>query len=161
MYFLIHFISIECDLVFFLFSLFFFSLFFKHITCCLTTTTTTTTTHTCTQLLKKDEPTAHIDPTTDAALQRIIRKEFKNSTLLTIAHRLHTVADFDKVYIYIYIPFLSLSFFFNHLRFISLSLSQLYFSLFKLISLYFPLVYKFNVLKSYIPLVYLCIYIHM
>jgi ABC-type multidrug transport system fused ATPase/permease subunit len=44
-----------------------------------------------------DEPTAHIDPATDAHLQRIIRHEFEDATLLTIAHRLHTVADFDKV----------------------------------------------------------------
>eukprot|EP00615_Pteridomonas_danica_P010179 CAMPEP_0114329460 /NCGR_PEP_ID=MMETSP0101-20121206/1097_1 /TAXON_ID=38822 ORGANISM="Pteridomonas danica, Strain PT" /NCGR_SAMPLE_ID=MMETSP0101 /ASSEMBLY_ACC=CAM_ASM_000211 /LENGTH=661 /DNA_ID=CAMNT_0001459141 /DNA_START=21 /DNA_END=2006 /DNA_ORIENTATION=+ len=55
-------------------------------------------------LLKKDcrvyvmdEPTAHIDPTTDANLQKIIRREFRNATLLTIAHRLHTVADFDQI----------------------------------------------------------------
>ena len=44
-----------------------------------------------------DEPTAHIDPATDAQLQWIIRNAFKNATLLTIAHRLHTVADFDKI----------------------------------------------------------------
>jgi hypothetical protein len=40
---------------------------------------------------------AHIDPATDAALQRVMRTEFKGATLITIAHRLHTVADFDQV----------------------------------------------------------------
>ena len=44
-----------------------------------------------------DEPTANIDPDTDAKLQRIIRQEFASSTLITIAHRLHTVADFDLI----------------------------------------------------------------
>ena len=44
-----------------------------------------------------DEPTAHIDPATDAQLQKIIRRDFRDATLLTIAHRLHTVADFDKI----------------------------------------------------------------
>lgn len=44
-----------------------------------------------------DEPTAHIDPATDAILQRVMREEFKGATLITIAHRLHTVADFDTI----------------------------------------------------------------
>lgn len=50
-----------------------------------------------------DEPTAHIDPHTDALLQRAIRTltegtvKSGRATLLTIAHRLHTVADFDRV----------------------------------------------------------------
>ncbi len=30
-------------------------------------------------------------------MQRIIREEFVGATLLTVAHRLHTVADFDHI----------------------------------------------------------------
>jgi ABC-type multidrug transport system ATPase subunit len=44
-----------------------------------------------------DEPTAHIDPDTDAKLQKVIREDFSGATLVTIAHRLHTVADFDRI----------------------------------------------------------------
>jgi ABC-type multidrug transport system fused ATPase/permease subunit len=44
-----------------------------------------------------DEPTAHIDAATDAVLQRVMRKKFTGATLVTIAHRLHTVADFDTL----------------------------------------------------------------
>ena len=38
-----------------------------------------------------DEPTANIDAQTDAAMQRVIKKEFKGVTMLTVAHRLNTV----------------------------------------------------------------------
>jgi len=34
---------------------------------------------------------------TDILIQRSIREEFSNTTLLVIAHRLSTVADFDKI----------------------------------------------------------------
>lgn len=44
-----------------------------------------------------DEPTSNIDPATDEKLQRVIREAFDGATLVTIAHRLHTIADFDKV----------------------------------------------------------------
>ena len=44
-----------------------------------------------------DEPTSNIDPSTDEKLQRVIRSSFDGATLVTIAHRLHTVADFDQV----------------------------------------------------------------
>ena len=34
---------------------------------------------------------------TDGLIQRSIREEFANTTLLVVAHRLSTVADFDRI----------------------------------------------------------------
>uniref|UniRef100_H3HD40 Uncharacterized protein n=1 Tax=Phytophthora ramorum TaxID=164328 RepID=H3HD40_PHYRM len=44
-----------------------------------------------------DEATAAIDHETDQKLQRVIRTAFANSTVLTIAHRLDTILDFDRI----------------------------------------------------------------
>ncbi|KAJ0406074.1 hypothetical protein ATCC90586_005898 [Pythium insidiosum] len=44
-----------------------------------------------------DEATAAIDHDTDQRLQRVIRTEFAKSTMLTIAHRLDTVLDADRI----------------------------------------------------------------
>ncbi|OWZ09654.1 Multidrug resistance protein ABC transporter [Phytophthora megakarya] len=44
-----------------------------------------------------DEATAAVDHATDQALQRVIREVFKNSTVLTIAHRLDTILDSDRI----------------------------------------------------------------
>ena len=38
-----------------------------------------------------------MDVETDAAIQRTIREEFANATCLTVAHRLNTIMDSDKV----------------------------------------------------------------
>ncbi|CAJ0934689.1 unnamed protein product, partial [Mesorhabditis belari] len=49
------------------------------------------------KILVLDEATASCDPHTDAIVQSIIRRNFKNSTILAIAHRLNTIADYDRI----------------------------------------------------------------
>ncbi|KAF9157655.1 Canalicular multispecific organic anion transporter 1, partial [Actinomortierella ambigua] len=44
-----------------------------------------------------DEATASVDLATDTLIQRAIRVDLAGSTVVTIAHRLNTVIDFDKV----------------------------------------------------------------
>lgn len=49
------------------------------------------------KILVMDEATASIDNTTDAAIQSMIRENFASATILTIAHRLNTIMDSDRV----------------------------------------------------------------
>ncbi|KAG9403133.1 hypothetical protein AC1031_006681 [Aphanomyces cochlioides] len=52
------------------------------------------------RIVVMDEATAAIDHETDQNLQRVIRTEFASSTVLTIAHRLDTVLDSDRILVF-------------------------------------------------------------
>ncbi len=43
------------------------------------------------------QATSNIDEFTDNLIQKIIKEEFKDTTIITIAHRLNTIINYDKI----------------------------------------------------------------
>jgi ABC-type multidrug transport system fused ATPase/permease subunit len=48
-------------------------------------------------ILLIDEATANVDHATDRMIQQVIADKFRDRTILTIAHRLNTVANSDRI----------------------------------------------------------------
>ncbi|KAI9332974.1 P-loop containing nucleoside triphosphate hydrolase protein [Obelidium mucronatum] len=49
------------------------------------------------KILVMDEATANVDYETDSMIQKALRQDFKSASILTIAHRLNTIMDYDRV----------------------------------------------------------------
>jgi len=49
------------------------------------------------KFLVLDEATSNVDMKTDDLIQRVIKQKFAKTTVITIAHRLNTIADYDKI----------------------------------------------------------------
>ncbi|MDE7252489.1 MAG: ABC transporter ATP-binding protein/permease [Acetatifactor sp.] len=51
-------------------------------------------------ILLLDEPTSAVDVETEQGIQEILREISRNRTVITIAHRLNTIADADEIYVF-------------------------------------------------------------
>eukprot|EP00746_Dinoflagellata_sp_MGD_P016248 gnl/MRDRNA2_/MRDRNA2_136604_c0_seq1.p1 gnl/MRDRNA2_/MRDRNA2_136604_c0~~gnl/MRDRNA2_/MRDRNA2_136604_c0_seq1.p1 ORF type:complete len:553 (-),score=76.95 gnl/MRDRNA2_/MRDRNA2_136604_c0_seq1:38-1672(-) len=49
------------------------------------------------RVIVMDEPTAAIDPQTDAKIQTLLRQSFHGASVLCVAHRLQTVLDYHRI----------------------------------------------------------------
>lgn len=49
------------------------------------------------KFLVLDEATSNVDMQTDHFIQNCIHTKFADTTVITIAHRLNTIADYDKI----------------------------------------------------------------
>ena len=49
-----------------------------------------------------DEATASIDVNTEKIISKLILEEFKDSTVITVAHRLNTIMHWDKIAVFSY-----------------------------------------------------------
>ena len=49
------------------------------------------------KILVLDEPTAHVDPATERIIQETVRDQLKECTVITVAHRLNSIRESDKI----------------------------------------------------------------